>query len=244
VDQTLECLIRLQKSDLDRIAHVQTRDELKLRLKQLESLLERGQRELSEKQEKLASAESFYREKSLELKTEVERAKEAKSKLNNVTKQKEFLANQKEVEYLKKSNAKKEDEIVNLMEAIDEYKAGIKENEGRIQVLEKECKEERDANATQLKKLEKDIANLEKSRAELTSGIKGSLLKRYERILKAREGQAVVTVNMAGTCAGCNMRILAQQVQILIKSQTYGTCPSCQRFIYFFEDEVVEVEAE
>jgi predicted nucleic acid-binding Zn-ribbon protein len=244
VDQTLECLISLQKSDLDRIAHVQTRDELKLRLKQLESLLERGHRELSEKQEKLASAESFYRAKSLELKTEVERAKEAKAKLNNVTKQKEFLANQKEVEYLKKSNAKKEEEIVNLMEAIEEYKAGISENEERIQKLEQECKDEREANATQLTKLEKDIAALETSRAKLTGGIKGSILKRYERILKAREGQAVVTVSTSGVCSGCNMRILAQQVQVLMKSKTYGNCPSCQRFIYVDEEECVAVEAE
>ena len=74
VDQTLECLIRLQKSDLDRIAHMKSRDELKLRLQQLEGLLERGHRELTDKQDKLSSAESFYREKSLELKAEVEKA--------------------------------------------------------------------------------------------------------------------------------------------------------------------------
>ena len=130
MDQILECLITLQKSDMDRISHIQSRDEIKLRLLQLVNLLERGHRELSDKKDKLSSAELFYREKSLELKSEMERAKDAKSKLSNVTKQKEFLASQKEVEYLKRSNGKKEEEIVNLLQAIDEYKAGISENQG------------------------------------------------------------------------------------------------------------------
>jgi len=244
VDQTLECLIRLQKSDLDRIAHVQTRDELKLRLLQLESLLERGQKELADKQEKLSSAEAFYREKSLELKAEVERAKEAKAKLNNVTKQKEFLANQKEIEFLKRSNSKKEEEIVNLLDAIEEYKSGIKENEDHIQMLEQECSEEREANATKLKKLEKEISSLEKSREELTGGIKGSLLKKYERVLKAREGQAVVNVLSNGTCTGCNMRVQPQAVQVLMKTQTHGNCPHCQRFIYATVPEPTEAPEE
>ena len=243
MDQTLECLLNLQKSDLDRITQLQSRDELQKRLVILESLLERGQGELTEKQEKLANAEAFYRKKSLELKTEVERAKEAKAKLNNVTKQKEFLANQKEVEYLKRSNSKREEEIVNLMEAIDEYKAGISENESRIAELQAQFDEEKKANAERLTELDSAIAKLDAARSELTSGLKSSLLKRYERILKAREGQAIVTVDMNGTCAGCHMRIQPHAVQQLLKSKSFSNCPSCQRFIYVTPPETVGVAA-
>lgn len=235
MDQILDCLIKLQKSDLDRIALVQDRDDLKTRLVQLEQLLERGHRELAEKQEKLSSAEAFYREKSMELKGEVEKAKDAKAKLNNVTKQKEFLANQKEVEFLKRSNAKKEEEIVNLMEAIEEYKAGIRDNEERIAKLEQECQEEREANAAQIDALEAEIDAVEATRAALSAEVKPGILKKYNRILKAREGQAVVAVVDGGTCAGCHMRIQPQVYQNLLMSKTFDYCPSCQRFVYVSE---------
>lgn len=244
MDQILECLITLQKSDMDRISHIQSRDEIKLRLLQLVNLLERGHRELSDKKDKLSSAELFYREKSLELKSEMERAKDAKSKLSNVTKQKEFLASQKEVEYLKRSNGKKEEEIVNLLQAIDEYKAGISENQGRIKKLEDECEEERTTNSAALTTLEKNIKKLESSRTKLTSVVKSSILKRYERILKARDGQAVVPILAGGVCSGCHMHVQAQTYQVLMKTQTHGNCPSCQRFIYVPAEDVFTVTDE
>ncbi len=72
--------------------------------------------------------------------------------------------------------------------------------------------------------------------------MKSSVLKKYERILKAREGIAVVPVLPGGTCTGCNMRIQAQSYILLLKSKSYSNCSSCQRFIYAAaEEETVEV---
>ncbi len=111
--------MNLQEADFSRKKYQEARGELRQRLEVLEQLLERGLKELSDKKAKLSSAESFYSEKSIELKADEERAKQSKSKLSAVTRQKEYLASQKELEFLKKSNSKKQEEINNLLQAID-----------------------------------------------------------------------------------------------------------------------------
>ena len=242
MEETLQALMKLQESDNEIRSYLSSRDEVTERAEKLETLLSLGLVELQEKQSKLEEADHFYREKDGELKANVERAKQAKSKLSAITKQKEYLASQKELEYLKKANAAKEEEILNLMQAIDEYRRGIAADEEKLAVLKSSHEEESAANQEKLAELEKAIKKLNKKRNTVAEQVASSTLRRYERVLKGREGLAVVGV-INGACCGCNMRIQPQAFIQLLKGEQLMNCPNCQRFIYPIKEEETTAEA-
>lgn len=231
----LELLCQLQKADTEILQIESSRNVLQERLNQLQTLLSRGESELQEKREKVSNVQKFYDEKQGELKENMDRAVKAKAKLTLITKQKEYLAAQKEIEYLKQVNAQKEEETAKLMEAIQEFRVGITSDEEKVGALKSELQEEEKTNAQKLEELNITIDSLMTKRKVVSNQCDTSILRKYERILKAREGLAVIPV-IEETCTGCNMRIPPQQYIQLLQTGKLMNCPQCQRFIFVPED--------
>jgi len=233
----LELLCQLQEADSEILQIQSSRDSLQERLDQLQTLLSRGEAELAEKRDKVSGVEQFYQEKQNELKENMGRAVKAKAKLSNITKQKEYLAAQKEIDYLKQVNAQKEEETAKLMEAIEEYRTGISGDEEKLGALKAELEDEQKTNSEKLAELNATIDKLMTKRSAVSSQCDNSLLRKYERVLKARQGVAVVPVSEE-TCSGCNMRIPPQQYIVLLKTGKLMNCPQCQRFIFVSPDSI------
>lgn len=240
----LEALIKLQAADKNVLGNLATRDELTTRLNQLTKLLTRGELELQDKQEKLANVEGFYTQKTSELKTDVQRAAQSKTKLTAVTRQKEYLAQQKELQFLKRANSQKEEEILKLMQAIEEYRTGIAGDEEKLKELRSKLAEEEAAHKETLSQLEATIETEKAERKALADSIPPAILTKYERILKGRGGLAVAPVARSSeNCLGCNMKLPPQAFIQLLRSEQIMNCPSCQRFIYVGPDEPSEEES-
>jgi len=231
----LKLLCQLQEADSEILQIQSSRDTLQERLNQLETLLSRGEEELAEKRDKVSNVEKFYQEKQNELKENMGRAVKAKAKLANITKQKEYLAAQKEIDYLKQVNAQKEEETAKLMEAIQEYRTGISGDEEKLGSLKAELEDEQKTNSKKLSELNSTIEKLMTKRSTVSNQCDNSLLRKYERVLKARKGVAVVPV-FEETCSGCNMRIPPQQYIVLLKTGKLMNCPQCQRFIFVSQE--------
>ena len=240
----LDALIKLQEADKNVLGNLAKRDELTTRLNQLTALLTRGETELHDKQEKLANVEGFYEQKTAELKTDVQRASQSKTKLSAITRQKEYLAAQKELQFLKRANTQKEEEILKLMQAIEEYRTGIAGDEEKLAELRSKLSEEEAAHKATLTELETTIQTQQSERSALAESIPAAMLKRYERILKGRDGLAVVPVSRSSeNCLGCNMKLPPQAFIQLLRSEQIMNCPSCQRFIYVGPEESIEEES-
>jgi len=197
--------------------------------------------EMADKQEKLANVEGFYDQKTGELKTDVQRAADSKTKLMNITRQKEYLAAQKELQFLKRANTQKEEEILKLMQAIEEYRTGIAGDEEKLGDLRAKLAEEEAAHKSTLTKLENTIAKQQTERSSLAESIPPAMLKKYERILKGRGGLAVSPVSPTSeNCLGCNMKLPPQSFIVLLRGEQIMNCPSCQRFMYVGPNEVSE----
>lgn len=209
----------------------QQRQELRDRLARLGELLNHGQAELHEKQQKLAGVEKFYREKDMELKAEIERATKAKNKLSSSMKQKDYLAAQKEIENLRRANTQKEEEILKLLEAIEEYRSGVRDDAEKLKALSDELAAEEAGSADRLAELDRCIAEIEARKSGLLEMIPRPVLSRYTRILLNRDGVAVVEVR-DGTCMGCHLQIPPQSYIQLLRVEAIMNCPQCQRFIY------------
>ncbi|MGM0574232.1 MAG: zinc ribbon domain-containing protein [Myxococcota bacterium] len=229
---TIKALIELQQVD-DQIRGQQVqRDELSANLDRLKTILERMGGELAEKREKLAEAERFYSDKQHDLDSDAERISHAKHKLNAVTRTKEYAAMQRELDALRKKYDEDQQELKRLAGAMDEYQESIAAQEEKLRDLQAEVEREEAASADRLNELDGQIDEIAANKKGIEERLKPSLVRRYKRVLKGREGRAVVPA-FDGKCSGCQMRLPPQLFIQVQRGETLETCPACQRFIYF-----------
>ena len=88
--------------------------------------------------------------------------------------------------------------------------------------------------------LKKELAELERGRAELASAVDGSILNRYERLLKSKGDMVVVGVNH-GVCGGCHMKLPAQIIVTCQGQQKIVSCTNCGRILYYTRDMALAV---
>ena len=68
------------------------------------------------------------------------------------------------------------------------------------------------------------------------AGLEAPYLKRYTMLLNKRDGVAVVAIN-DNVCQGCYMALPPQQVIEVRKADKLNLCPTCQRILYYKEQE-------
>jgi len=229
---TLAKLVTLQSIDDEARGFLQERNELQAKIERLKELLGLMQQGLAEKQVKLDEATKWYQEKAGELKIDEEKVVKAKAKLQTVTKNKEYMAMQKEIENLRKGIVNRQEEILKLLEAIEEFKGSIKAEKKKIRALGKEVASEEAANAERITELEAEIATISSRKDEVTKDLKPALVSRYRRIHKARDGIVIVPARNRA-CSACNFAVPAQQLVRIELSNTMEVCRNCSRMLYW-----------
>lgn len=242
--ETVARLVALQAIDDEARGYLLERDDLQDKIQRLKELLDLMTQGLGEKEAKLAEASRWYREKDGELKADQEKVVKAKQKLQTVTKNKEYMAMQKEIENLRKGNLAREEEILKLLEAMEEFRAGIAAEKAKIAELGKEVAKEESNNASRIEELEARITAISSRKVDVLHGLKKRTVSLYDRVRKAREGVAIVpTAN--GACSGCNFSIPPQQLVKIQLVRTLEQCRNCSRLLYWpEEEEVVDEDAE
>ncbi len=228
----IAALRALQDVDHTRIDLEKERQAITDRVAELASILNEMERELAEKHDKLKEAERWYKEKERELKDDNEKIKRAQTRLNALTKAKEYAAVQREIELLRRSNAIKEEEILKLLGVIDEFRAAVDEDGKKFQDLRGELETEKLTTTERVAELDRRLAELGLEHGQYEKDIPTEYLRRYHRIQSAWQGMAVVPVNGKGSCGGCHRALPPQLYNILLRQQTLESCPYCNRFVY------------
>lgn len=229
--ETIESLRALQDIDND-ILNLEREYKANFeKISKLKEILSGMEGEINDKREKLAEAEKWYQEKERELKDDMESVKKKQSRLNALTKNKEYVAIQKEIESLKKSNSAKEEEILKLLNVMEEFRLSIAEEEKKLIEMKKEVEIEESSNDERMKEIERKLEETRKDRERHEKAIPPDVLKLYKRIQSAWKGLAVVPVSN-GSCLGCHRHLPPQLYNILLKHKSIETCPFCNRFIY------------
>jgi hypothetical protein len=230
--ETISKLVTLQTIDDEVRGHQQERDTLQEKLKRLEELLQLMTLGLTEKESKLSEATRWYKDKDSELKADQEKVVKAKHKLQTVTKNKEYMAMQREIESLRKGNLAREEEILKLLEAAEEFKKSIAAEKARIKELRAELKQEEDANADRIAKLETSISTISSRKESTLAELSPGVVSRYNRIRKARNGVAIIPTHN-GACSGCNFSVPPQQLVRVETAKTLESCRNCSRLMYW-----------
>lgn len=205
--------------------------------------LEKAKAELETAQAEFDTFKEKY-DKDLSAKKEIETSYEenknqlekAQKKLPEVKNNKEYEAVLKEMDVLKKNVTEAEYRILELSDSVDKYQA---EDDGVVKRLEdakvayEEGLKQRDEENSELTK---ELAENKETRAEAVTGIKKSLLAKYDRVRNARHNLAVVRVQDE-TCTGCYIKVPPQLYVEVVKDKELIQCPNCQRFLYYKNDE-------
>lgn len=118
-----------------------------------------------------------------------------------------------------------------LMEKADSLRATLQQAEAALAHTRKLIEEDLAALAERKQRLEAESVEVQAERATLAAAAPEAMLPLYERLLKTKNGLAVVPV-VAGKCTGCHMKLVASTL-VKVNSGTEGTqCESCGRIIY------------
>ncbi len=167
------------------------------------------------------------------------RIKERQNKMMQVQTSREHQALLKEIEESKKLLKETEEQMLAIMEQIEEKTREAEELKNLCQGEKELLNQELDKVKKAIRKIESRRKSVTKKRDELAAELQGAILKRYNMLLSKRDGLAVVQA-IDGVCQGCFMSIPPQQFNEVRKGSKMNLCPTCQRILYFKEEETVE----
>lgn len=206
------------------------------KLEEMEKELAETRAKIEKEKEIIEELEKERRKKEKELEVEKEKVKKFESRLYEVKTNKEYQALLKEIETAKQSNDKTEEDIITLMEKVDELKSDFESSSKRLRDGEKEVQAERVRLEKELGSVDETVKQLRKERDNLLSVVSNSVRTTYEMLIERRGGIAVVNVKN-GLCLGCYMNIPPQLFIEVMKNYQLVLCPSCNRILYFVEEE-------
>ena len=140
----------------------------------------------------------------------------------------------KEIEDAKKLIRDTEDQLLQVMEQAEQAEAEAVELENVCAGEKELLAEENEKVATAVKRLNTRRKTVFNKRNKLAKDVQDSVMKRYDKLLKKRNGVAVVQV-VDGVCQGCFMAIPPQQFNEIRKGEQMHSCPTCQRIFYHQE---------
>ncbi len=239
----LHQLLGLHELDKETLEITQNLNRLPQELKDRNQEMEGLEAERSSHLQEREIFQGQLREMEAEVADLEEGIKASRQRLMDISKELELKAMLKEIAFREDQRDQKETRVLELLDQVEAQNQIIAEKEQTLKKLKKQYNRRSTEVAAQVEKLEQQLAVLASKRDSLRKGLPAPLLKRYEFILRRRNGSAISEVR-AGVCLGCHMNILPQQFIDLQKGEVIIQCPHCQRILYWLGEEEQEEGAE
>ncbi|MBN2525343.1 MAG: hypothetical protein JXR76_03045 [Deltaproteobacteria bacterium] len=237
VQQDLANLQKLQELDLKTIDIRNELDDIPAQIEEVQQNVETIRVLLQKEQKRLEEAESWKSDKESEITLQNELLSKSKGKLQAARNEKENKAAQREIDTIKKNISDQEKELMELMEAIEQYRIAIDEHKKEFAELEDHLKATEEEGKARMAEIKAMLSQTDDGRKELTSQITPQTLRLYERVHR-KLGNVVVEVTEP-ICSGCNFGMLPQKFIELQRGESLITCQNCLRILVFTGEPVV-----
>ncbi len=231
IEKQIDLFFNLQGIDAQIYCLKSEAEEKPKDIAQLKALIENKKAGIKEAEEKLKSFQLKHKDKDVALGSKEGEIKKLESQLYQIKTNKEYTAMINEIESRKADNSLLEEDIINLMDNIDQAKAGLEDEKRKFSHESEKIDSEIKAVEKQVSNINAKISELNKARQELLPAIDPKLLQEYERVLIARNGQALADV-VNGACGGCFMQLPPQIINEIKMRQHIIRCENCQRMLY------------
>ena len=160
--------------------------------------------------------------------------KKYQTQLYQVKTNKEYSALQGEIGRARADNSLIEEEIIKILDQIDAANSQISKEKELLKQEEAKLGVEKKRMSDDAGRIKTELEALEAQRHALAEKVDKDVLKKYERIVKSKDGLAVVPVTNEA-CQGC-FRVMPPQVINEIKmKQAMVFCENCARILFIEE---------
>lgn len=197
-------------------------------------VLRRAQRQVKEVQAALAPQQVQVTNLDLEIKGLDSKTEGAENRLYSgaVTNPKELQDMQEEVASLKRRRAVLEDQMLEVMIAVEEQSAALESAETRLKKLRSRWEADQKALAAEKQALEAELSTLTAERATAWSALDADTQAAYQTLWRRMNGRPVATLNADGVCERCGVAqttAVVQQVRRGDRKLAY--CAGCGRIL-------------
>ncbi|PIU40049.1 MAG: hypothetical protein COT00_03765 [Candidatus Omnitrophica bacterium CG07_land_8_20_14_0_80_50_8] len=232
IQEQIKILVELQRIDSE-IYHLKKELASHPLLKQqLEADFEKKKVRLKAVEEEQKAAQLKQKQREGDLGAKEEKIKKLQAQLYQLKSNKEYSAMDMEIKGLKADNSVLEEEILKLLDVVDQTKAKCAKEKTLLAVEEKKLKDTLDALALKAQGMQAELSVREEKRKAYTPHVDAKLIRQYEKILKGREGLALVPVKKS-SCGGCHMELPPQRVNEIQMQDRVIVCESCARILYW-----------
>ena len=234
LEEQLKLLVELQGLDTQILRIEHDLESIPQELKKMDDAFEEKKSDLKKSEEALKALQMKRKEKEMDLESKEVSIKKFQSQLYQIKTNKEYTALEGEITRARADNSLIEEEILKIFDQMDaenqkisKEKEFLKAEEGKLERHKKKSDEE-------ISRMKAEAEGLNAQRAVLAGKIDKTVLAKYDRIIKSKDGLAVVPV-AGDSCQGC-FRILPSQVihEIRTKKELI-CCGSCARILYIEE---------
>jgi hypothetical protein len=184
---------------------------------------------------RIKQIESDRKRLELDVETKKQQIEKYANQQLQTRKNEEYRALSHEIETCKADITKIEDQEIILMEQTET----AQKEAVRLLREADEAKKLAEGQITQINQreenLKKELAELQRGRAELAAAVEQSVCQRYERLFKSKGEKVVVGVHH-GVCGGCHVKLPAQILVMCQAQQEIVGCTNCGRILYYTRD--------
>ncbi len=235
----LQQLISLQEVDLEIQALQKQLTEIPKQIETSLSHLNEEKKELEAAQQEIKDLQKTRSKLEQDAASENDRMAKTKVKLPAVKTNKEYSALLAEIEVAKGKVSEIEDLELETMEKLEAKESELPKFKSKFDEEEKKFKEFKKQKEENAEATKKDVAELKVKRDNIFKDIDTQWSTHYEKILTAREGLAVVSLDGA-VCLGCHQQILLQtSIEVKLGDKIH-LCQHCSRILYFIPEEEIE----
>ena len=228
----LDTLKRLQEVDSQLFELRRQQADKPRELEQAEAQTAAQDARVKDADGKLKTAQLAQKEQEVELQSKEGNVRKLQGQLFQVKTNKEYSAMQHEIETLKADNSLLEEAILKGFDAIEAANRERQQEQRRLAESQARLAQERTRIEAELAVIGEQIAQLERQRQTLVPDVPAAALVLYERVLKMRQGVALVPL-LNDACGGCHRRLPPQVINQVYLNAGLVTCEACNRILYF-----------
>lgn len=231
LEDQVKLLVELQGLDTQILKIERDLGSIPEDIKRMDEAFEEKKANLKKLEEAVKALGLKRKEKELDLESKEGAIKKFQSQLYQVKTNKEYTALEGEIGRAKADNSLIEEEILKIFDQVDvenqkisKEKDYLKTEEGKLGLEKKKLDDE-------VKRIKGEVGGLKTQRADLAQKIDKTVLVKYDRILKGKDGLAVVPV-AGGSCQGCFRIMPSQVIHEINMKKDLVFCENCARILY------------
>jgi len=227
----MEKLIELQGIDTKLRDLNDLLGDLPSRVEELDQQEESIKNSLVEQKDRLKKLEVEMHKRDVSIAQINDKINKFKDQLFLVTNNKQYDALMLEIDHLKEQRATNETESIAFLEEKETLTESVESMESGLGELSQNLRVRREKLETAISQSAEEKSSLEQQRTEQVNGIDLNIVSVYDRVMKAKDGLAVVHLSDS-SCGGCGARIPAQTITEVRAKIVMHRCDVCGRFIY------------